>query len=301
MEGRGRELADRLGRIGAWTFALDRQHAADARRAARDLEAMGFRTLWIPEGVGGKEAFAHSSLLLEGTERLIVATGIASVWARDAMAMSNGARTIGEAHPGRFVLGIGVSHGPAVGRRGGRYEGPMDKMLSYLDGMKKATYVGPEPEAPVPLVLAALGPAMLELAAERGDGAHSYFVPVRHTGFARERLGRDPMLAVEQTAVLETDPGPAREIARRFARHYLALPNYANNLRRLGWSDEDIAAEGSGRLIDAVIAWGDTEAILRRVDEHLDAGADHVCVQFIGADRADVRLDDYRKLATARL
>lgn len=299
MPGRGRELAAALGRVGAWSFALQRRPAADEQTAVRELEGMGYPVVWVPEGVGSKEVFAHSALLLAGTERLVVASGIANVWARDPMAMAGGGKTLGEAYPGRFVLGIGVSHGPVVGRRGGRYEQPLDKMRAYLDGMEQAAYVGAEPEKPVPLVLAALGPRMLSLAGEQADGAHSYFVPVEHTAAARERLGSDPLLAVEQTAVVETDPSVARAVARDFARHYLALPNYANNLRRLGWGEEDVVGEGSDRLIDAVIAWGDLDAIRGRIDEHIEAGADHVCVQFIGRDRSDVRLDDYRRLVSA--
>ena len=190
MAGRGREVAEALGRVGVWSFALDRHAAEESRHIAADLQTMGYRALWIPEGVGSKEVFAHSSLLLSATERLIVATGIASVWARDPMAMSNGSKTIGGSYPGRFVLGIGVSHGPAVGRRGGAYERPLEKMRSYLDGMESAAFVGPPPEPPVPLVIAALGPRMLELSAERADGAHTYFVPVEHSEVARKRRER---------------------------------------------------------------------------------------------------------------
>jgi probable F420-dependent oxidoreductase len=199
------------------------------------------------------------------------------------------------------VLGIGVSHAPSVEQRGGDYGKPIETMTAYLDAMDAAPYAGPEPAEPVPLVLAALGPRMLELAAARADGAHPYFVPVEHTPVARARLGSEPCLAVEQTAVLSTDPETARRIARAFARHYLALPNYANNLRRLGWADEEIANDGSDRLIDAVIAWGDVDAIVRRVRAHLDAGADHVCVQLRAESSADPALAGYAELASALL
>ncbi len=174
-------------------------------------------------------------------------------------------------------------------------------MTAYLDAMAAAQYAGPEPSEPVPLVLAALGPRMLELAAARADGAHPYFVPVEHTPFARTTLGPEACLAVEQTAVLSTDAETARRIGRAFARHYLALPNYANNLRRLGWSDEDIANDGSDRLIDAVVAWGDVDAIVGRVKAHLDAGADHVCVQLRAESSADASLAGYAELASALL
>ena len=236
----------------------------------REYERLGYRAVWMPESLGSKEVFAHASILLGGSERAIVAPGIASIYARDPMAMANGAKAVAEAFPGRFVLGIGVSHAPSVAMRGGSYGKPVETMTAYLDGMAAASYAGPEPGEPVPLVLAALGPKMLELAATRTDGAHPYFVPVEHTPIARAALGPEPCLAVEMTAVPSTDADDARRIGRAFAKHYLALPNYANNLRRLGWSDEDIANEGSDALIDAVIAWGDVDAIVARVKAHLD-------------------------------
>lgn len=297
----GRALAARLGRVGAWSFALQRLTAADAGAAVRQLEAQGYPTVWMPESLGSKEVMAHAALLLAGSSRAIVAPGIASIYARDPMAMAGGAKALAEAYPGRFVLGIGVSHAPSVEQRGGDYGKPIETMTAYLDAMDAAPYAGPEPAEPVPLVLAALGPRMLELAAARADGAHPYFVPVEHTPVARARLGSEPCLAVEQTAVLSTDPEAARRIARAFARHYLALPNYANNLRRLGWADEEIANDGSDRLIDAVIAWGDVDAIVRRVRAHLDAGADHVCVQLRAESSADPALAGYAELASALL
>jgi probable F420-dependent oxidoreductase len=297
----GRALAGRLGRVGVWSFALQRLTAADAGAAMREYERDGYPTVWMPESVGSKEVFAHAALLLAGSERAIVAPGIASIYARDPMAMAGGAKALAEAYPGRFVLGIGVSHAPSVESRGHEYGKPVASMTAYLDAMDAASYAGPELAAPVPLVLAALGPRMLELAAARADGAHPYFVPVEHTPFARKTLGSDSCLAVEQTAVLSTDPEAARRIGRGFARHYLALPNYANNLRRLGWSDDDIANDGSDRLIDAVVAWGDVNSIVARVKAHLDAGADHVCVQLRADSSADPSIAGYRELAAGLL
>ena len=297
----GRALAVRLGRVGIWSFALQRLTAADAGAAMREYERLGYPAVWMPESVGSKEVFAHAALLLGGSERAIVAPGIASIYARDPMAMAGGAKAVAEAYPGRFVLGIGVSHAPSVASRGGSYGKPVETMRTYLDGMAAASYAGPEPGEPVPLVLAALGPRMLELAATRADGALPYFVPVEHTPIARAHLGSVPCLAVEQTAVLSAHSDEARRIGRAFARHYLALPNYANNLRRLGWSDEDIANDGSDRLIDAVIAWGDVDAIVARVKAHLDAGADHVCVQLRADSSADPSLAGYAELASALL
>ena len=297
----GRILSARLGRVGVWSFALQRLPAADESSAMRELERLGYPSIWIPESVGSKEVFAHAAILLAGSERAIVAPGIASIYARDPMAMANGARALAEAYPRRFVLGIGVSHAPSVATRGGSYGKPIETMTEYLDAMANAAFAGPEPGEPVPLLLAALGPRMLELSAARADGAHPYFVPVEHTPMARAALGPEPCLAVEQTAVLSTDPDAARRIGRSFARHYLALPNYANNLRRLGWSDEDIANDGSDKLIDAVIAWGDVDAILSRVQAHLDGGADHVCVQLRVESSADPALAGYAELASGLL
>ena len=297
----GRALAARLGRVGVWSFALQRLTATAAGDAMRAFEQQRYPTVWIPESLGSKEVFAHAGLLLRGSEKAIVAPGIASIYARDPMAMANGARSLADAYPGRFVLGIGVSHAPSVAMRGGDYGKPIETMTAYLDGMASAAWAGPELAEPVPLVLAALGPRMLELAAERADGAHPYFVPVEHTPGARKALGATPCLAVEQTAVLSTDADTARRIGRAFAKHYLALPNYANNLRRLGWSDADIANDGSDRLIDAVIAWGDVDAIIARVKAHLDGGADHVCVQLRAESSADPAVEGFKELAAGLL
>jgi probable F420-dependent oxidoreductase len=297
----GRRLAQRLGRVGLWSFALQRLAARDEQSAAREYEALGYPAIWIPESLGSKEVLAHAALLLNATNTVPVATGIANIHARDPMAMANGARALGEAFPDRFVLGIGVSHAPSVATRGGDYGNPLRQMRTYLDAMASAQYAAPEPDPPVPLILAALGPRMLELAAERADGAHPYFVPVEHTTLARRQLGPVACLATEVTAVLSTDRSAGLAIARGFARHYLALPNYGNNLRRLGWSDDDIASDGSDRLIDAVVAIGDVDAIVRRVRQHLDAGADHVCVQLREEKSTDPALDGYRELAAALL
>jgi probable F420-dependent oxidoreductase len=297
----GRRLAEMLGPAGVWSWALQRLSASDAGAAARGLEAIGYPAVWIPETLGNKEVFGHAAILLAATQRIAVASGIASIHARDPMAMANGARTLGEAYPGRFVLGIGVSHAPSVATRGGSYGPPIETMRAYLDAMAAAPYGAPEPVPPVPLVLAALGPRMLELAAERADGAHPYFVPVEHSIVARRHLGPEPCLVVEQTAVLATDPAEGRRVGRAFAKNYLALPNYANNLRRLGWSDDDLAGEGSDRLIDAVIVCGDVDAIVGRVRAHLDAGADSVCLQVRAQSSADPAMGALAEIAAALL
>ena len=295
----GRRLAAQLGRVGIWSFALQRLAARDEIDAARQFEALRFPTLWIPESLGSKDVMAHAALLLGGTDNITLATGIANIHARDPMSMANGARALGEAYPGRFVLGIGVSHAPSVQMRGGDYGNPLAQMRAYLDAMDAAQYAAPAPDPPVPFVLAALGPKMLELAAERADGAHPYFVPVEHTPIARRHLGPDACLATEVTAVLTSDRSAGLDIARAFARHYLALPNYANNLRRLGWADADIENDGSDRLLESVVTIGDVDAIVQRVNAHLDAGADHVCVQIRAEKSTDPAMGAYRELAAA--
>ena len=294
-----REWAKRIGTVGVWTFEAERMPAATERDYARAVESLGFATLWIPESLGSKEAFTHASLLLSSTKTLVIATGIANIWARDAVAMANGARTLVDAYPDRFLLGLGVSHAPSVRTRGQNYARPLEYMRRYLDAMDAAPYVGPKVEAP--RVLAALGPQMLRLSAERALGAHPYFVPVEHTAIARKELGVEPLLAVEQAAVLGEDPAAARATARRHMKRYLDLDNYTNNLRRLGWGDDDLAAGGSDKLVDAVVAWGSAGAIKSRIDEHRKRGADHVCLQVVRADPASPPTADLERIAKAVL
>ena len=295
----GRRLAQLLGPLNVWSFALQRLPAAEEINAAREFEQLGYKAIWYPESLGSKEVLTHSAILLGGTSSAILAPGIANIHARDPMAMSAGALALGEAFPGRFVLGIGVSHAPSVETRGGDYGNPLQRMSAYLDAMANAPYAAPRSAQPVPLVLAALGPRMLELAAQRADGAHPYFVPVEHTSFARRHLGPEPCLVTEQTAVLTTDRRAGLDIARSFASHYLELPNYANNLRRLGWSDADIDGGGSDRIVDAVVAIGDVDAIVGRVREHLAAGADTVALQIKAERSADAAVGAYREIAAA--
>ena len=299
MTERHNALRAALGRVGVWSFGLQTRPAAEEQAAAGRFEAGGYMTAWFPESIGSKEALSHAAILLAGSPRMVVATGIANIYARDAAAMVNGARTLAEAYPGRFVLGIGVSHAPSVAARGGTYGPPVATMRAYLDAMDAAAYGGPPLAEPPPVLLAALGPRMLDLAAERADGAHPYFVPVGHTRIARERLGSDPVLAVEVTAVIDPDAARARETARAFASRYLGLENYANNLRRLGWPEEDLASGGSDRLLDAVVPQGSAATIAGRVREHLDAGADHVCVQLRATDPNDLCLEGYAELGDA--
>jgi probable F420-dependent oxidoreductase len=277
-----RAVVQRLGPVGVWLGALRPASIEDERAAAHRIEALGYGSLWSGEGVGGKEAFAHQGVLLAATERMATGTGIANVWARHPAAMQGGGATLGAAYPGRFVLGVGVSHAPLVEPSGQRYEKPYAHMVRYLDGMDVAVASSPETAVPVPRVLAALRPRMLELARDRADGAHPYFVPSPHTARARAALGPDKLLIPEQAVVLHTDPTEARRIAREHMHGYLQLPNYVNNLLHEGFSEADLADGGSDALVDAIVAWGDEADVARRVREHLDGGADHVLLQPLG-------------------
>ena len=267
-----------LGPTGVWAFT-DGMAAGPAAEFARRVEALGYGALWIPEAIG-RHPFAHAAWLLANTERLVVATGIANLYARDAHASAAARNTLAEQSGGRFLLGLGVSHAPFVeGVRGHRYERPVATMRAYLDAMDKAPYAAVPPAETPPTVIAALGPRMLKLAAEKTRGAHPYLVPPEHTAQAREILGPGPWLCTEQKVLLETNASRAREVARKAAAIYLNLPNYRNNLKRLGYTDADLDDGGSNRLIDAVVAWGDEKTIADRIQAHRDAGASHVCIQ----------------------
>ena len=253
----------------------------------------------MPEAVG-REPFANAALLLSAGSTITVGTGIASIHARTAMTMQAGWKTLSEAFPGRFLLGLGVSHQPMVeGVHGHAYDKPYSTMVSYLDAMDRGLYFASAPTEAPQRVLAALGPKMLKLAAERGAGAHPYFVPVEHTALAREALGAGPLLAPEQAVVFETDPIKARQIARTHMATYLRLPNYTNNLERLGWTDADLADGGTDALVDAIVAWGTLDQIVDRVRAHHAAGADHVCVQVLPADPRGLPIAEWRELASA--
>jgi probable F420-dependent oxidoreductase len=290
-----------LGRVGVWTGQFDYQPAAEVRAAVAELDELGYGAVWTGEAVG-REVLSVAGLLLAASVRITVATGIANIWARDALAMAAGQLTLAEAFPDRFLLGIGVSHAPLLAVRGQDYGKPLAQMRAFLDAMDRGAdvYRAVRPAA-APRVLAALGPRMLALAAERADGAHTYFVPPEHTAAARATLGPGKLLAPEQAVVLETDPAMAREIARRHTGSYLRLPNYTNNLRRYGYGDDDLAGTGSDRLVDAIVAHGDAQAVVDRVRAHLDAGADHVCVQVLDPDRRGLPRRQWRELAPALL
>ncbi len=289
------------GRVGAWLTGFVSLTAKQSIEAVQEIEELGYGSAWYPEAFGTKECFSAGGLLLGATSRIIIGTGIANLWARNAVAMANGARTLGEAYPGRFLLGLGVSHAEQVGPHGLPYAKPISTMRTYLDDMEAAPFFGREPEPSVPIVLAALRPKMLELATERTEGAHPYFVPVEHTRRSREILGSGKLLAPEQAVVLSDDPAKAREIARSHTPFYLGLENYRKNLLWLGYDEADVADGGSDRLVDDVVAMGGVDVIAARVRAHLDAGADHVCIQPLIAEQDRFPLAELRELAPALL
>ena len=290
----------RLGPVGVWSGLLRRAGAAEERGAVARIESLGYTSLWTGEGIGGKEAFAHAAMVLAASTTLVAGTGIANLWARHPATMQGAAATVGAAWPGRFVLGVGVSHAPMVDRSGQAYARPLERMSRYLEEMDAAVADAPATTVAVPRILAALRPKMLELARDRADGAHPYFVPPEHTPQARAVLGPDKLLIPEQAVVLSTDPDQARRAARQHMDMYLRLPNYVNNLRRLGYSDDDLAGGGSDRLVDAIVAWGDEGAIAARVADLRAGGADHVLLQPL-ADDLDGALAQLEALAPAVL
>lgn len=272
-----------LGRVGVWcvTDALDRD---EVREFAKSIEAWGYGTLWSPEAVG-RDPFALIGYLGAHTQRLVFATGIANMYARDPMTMKAIHHTLSELLPRRFVLGLGVSHEHLVSKlRGHEYKKPVPAMREYLEAMQKALYLAKAPAEAAPILLAALRPAMLKLAATEARGAHPYLAPPDHTRRARELLGPTAWLCPEQKVLREADPERARSVGRAALKVYTRLPNYQRNLRDFGFGDADFENGGSDRLVDTLIAWGDESTIRARVEAHFEAGADHVCIQPLRAD-----------------
>ena len=272
-----------LGKLGVWCFT-DTLTPAQLTELAQRTERLGYAALWYPEALS-YESFSLGGFLLHQTETLIIATGIANIYARDATAAKWGQHTLAKCYGGRFLLGLGVSHTPLVeDLRGHRSGKPVATMRAYLDAMDKAAASAPPLEDPPPTVLAALGPRMTALAAARTAGAMPYNVTPEHTARARALLGPDKWLCVEQKILLVQDPAKAREVARQTLAFYLPLPNYRNNWLRLGFSEEDLTDGGSNRFLDAMVAWGGKAAIQQRIQEHFDAGASHVCIQALHPD-----------------
>ena len=288
-----------VGTVGIWTAALDALPVAQAQEAVGELDELGYGALWFGEAYG-REAFTAAQLYLSASRRMTVATGIASIYGRDAVTTNAAARTLSAAFPGRFLLGLGVSHAPLVERmRGHSYGKPLAAMRTYLGAMDAAPYLVADGGEPAPRVLAALGPRMLELARDRAQGAHPYLVTPAHTATARAVLGDGPLLAVEQAVVLTRDRDAFLAAAHNHLEIYTGLPNYRASWRREGFDDSDVVRGGSERLKDALVVMGDEDDVVRRVREHLEAGASHVCVQVLGATAFDVARDDWRRLAPA--
>ncbi len=275
-------LDERLGTTGVWFFT-DMLDQGRSREVAARIEALGYSALWIPDTLG-RDPFVNATLLLESTTELVVATGIANIHMRHPGMMKQGAASVAELSGGRFVLGLGVSHAPMVeGLRKLDYSKPLTTMRTYLDAMDASMYMAAPPAEEPPVVLAALGPKMLELAAERTRGAHPYWTTPEHTAQAREIMGADAWLCVEQKCVLTTDRQIAHDTTNAQLGIYAELPNYRNNWKRLGFTEEQIA-DRDPAFLDAVMAWGDEAAIADRIQAHYDAGASHVCIQPIDPD-----------------
>ncbi|HKV17886.1 MAG TPA: LLM class F420-dependent oxidoreductase [Mycobacterium sp.] len=284
-----------LAGVGIWSHQLRYGDRAESADAAAELEELGYTALWIPD-VGRTPVLDSVDHLLSATSDVVIATGILNLWMNDPADVAASYASLREAHGNRFLMGIGVSHAPLIDAttEPGRYRKPLAATAAFLDALDTA-------EEPVPAdvrVLAALGPKMLRLAADRSRGAHPYLVTPEHTRRAREELGDGPLLLPEQTVILTDDPGEARDIGTRWLRNYLAMPNYRNNLLRLGFSADDVTSV-SANLLDAVIAWGDEAAVLDRVNEHLSAGADHVCVQVLTANPNDYPREQWQRIAAA--
>ncbi|MFE9823385.1 TIGR03620 family F420-dependent LLM class oxidoreductase [Streptomyces sp. NPDC005791] len=295
---------DELGQVGIWTFAYEGQPAGIVRESAAELEELGYGAIWYGESFG-RDTVGQAWLLLSATRHISVASGIANIAFRDPIATATAARTLGEAFPGRYVLGLGGHRVDDTVHQLDGYPVPVrgravTTMRTYLEAMDAVPAHGPIPDPAPRRVLAALGPKMLALAAERTWGAHPYFVPVEHTARARQIMGPHAFLGVEQAVVLDTDLDRAREVATAHVAAYVSTaPHQEANVRRLGFGDEDIVGGPSRRLVDAIVTYGDTDAIRRRVQQHLDAGADHVCLQVLTADPAVLPDREWRELAPA--
>ncbi len=282
-----------LSGVGVWSHQLRFGDPAESAEAAAEIEELGYSAVWLPD-VGGP-VFDAVENLLAATRNTVIATGILNLWMHTPDETASAFASLSATHGDRFLMGIGVSHALLIdAAEAGRYRRPLAAMETFLDGLDSA-----DPPVPVDArVLAALGPKMLEIATKRSHGVHPYLVTPDHTRTARETLGDGALVLPEQTVILCSGADEAHAIGTDWLRHYLELPNYANSLLRLGFSADDLATV-SDRLFDALIAWGDEDAIRRRVDEHRAAGADHVCVQVLTDDQTTLPLEQWRRLAPA--
>ena len=284
------------GRTAIFAGSLTAQPASIQREVAIEMERLGYGTLWFGESMG-REAFAQAAIFLGATSSLVVASGIANIWVRDPMAMAAGGRALAEAWPGRFILGLGVSHAPMVTSRGHDYARPVSTMREYLDQIGQAPWRGPEAPLP-PIVLAALGPRMVALAAERTAGAYPYFTTTEHIRQVRQQIGPEPFLVADLPVVLASGRAEARTIGDPHTNLYLLTENYRNNLLRLGWKPQQLEPPGSDELFDAVMAWGDIETVRERINALFIAGADQVALNLVTRDRSVPYLPELRTLAT---
>ncbi|HJM97471.1 MAG: TIGR03620 family F420-dependent LLM class oxidoreductase [Acidimicrobiales bacterium] len=290
--------AKEIGSRGIW-FPTDGMESEKAIEFVKEIESLGYSTLWIPETTG-RDPFAHIAMLLENTTEIVFATGIANIYHRHPGSMRQAASTLAEQSKGRFILGLGVSHEPLVsGLRQLEYLKPIEAMRAYLEQMNMSPYSSRPPEKQPICLLAALGPRMLELSAELADGAHPYWTNPEHTQQARKIIGDEKLLCVEQKVVITTNQEIAYGAAKESLRIYANLPNYRNNWKRLGFTDEDID-EPSSQFIDTFVAWGSLEKIEDRISSHYDAGADHVCLQpiLLEGSYADPHLQAFSSLVS---
>ena len=283
-------MVPNIGRVGVWAMELRFGETAAIDEAAAELDALGYGALWIPGGIDDA-VLSDIDRLLSATKRIVLATGIINIWKQEAADVAAWWKGQSPERQARVLLGIGVSHGPLIGED---WMKPIAKTRQWLEQANAAGLPGDA------ICVAALGPQMMALARDRTGGAHPYLVDASHTATARGILGPGKLLAPEQGVVLETDPAKARALAREAVAFYTSLPNYANNWRRLGYSDDDIATV-SDRLIDGIFAWGSAAQIAERVKAHHDAGADHVCIQAISGSGLDGARAAWRELASALL
>lgn len=283
------------GRFGVFLGSLVGQPARVEREILVEIEALGYGTAWYGEAIG-REAFAHGAILLCATQRMVVASGIANIWARDPQAMATGARALAEAWPDRFVLGLGVSHAPMVERRGHRYEQPVVAMRAYLEAMSNAAWRGPDAPMP-PIVLAALGPKMVALAGESTAGDYTYFTTADHVAQVRRQMGPRAFLAADLPVVLASNRSTARAIGDKHMSLYLSTANYRNNLLRLGWPESELEPPGSDGLFDTIVAWGDVRDAREKADALFEGGADQVVLNLITADPSVPYLKELRRLS----
>jgi len=285
-----------IGRLGVWAM-VNVMSAPESAAFAQRVERWGYGTLWVPE-VTARDPFVTCAWLLAKTTTLNLATGIASIYSHDSYATINSQYALAEQSDGRFLLGLGVSHGPFVeGVLGHKFEKPALQMKRHLESMAKMKYLAPQPAEKPKTVIGALGPKMLDVAAADADGVHSYNVTPKHTAEARRILGPGKLLCPEQMVLLEKDPAVARAVARRALALSFTLPNYRNSYLRMGFNESDFENGGSDTLIDAIVAWGDERAIRERIQQHWDAGADHVCIQPLRRSGMTLSAEDEQVLA----